>query len=191
MHFVLTTFFQCLITALRFRILKKHDKRTALTASVGFPQFVRRSLDAHMDSNGNINSWTFYNTSLPHVLLASLTDTLLPILPSLDDYMCLICTSIAFKPIRLNCSHLFCVRYVCFLVQYQERHLTITICWDAGVWPRCSELARLTVPCVERLQCYKQTDVSITKRFPTCMPSLTCPFSLFFSITRHRNDGVR
>ncbi|KAJ9106375.1 hypothetical protein QFC21_001521 [Naganishia friedmannii] len=94
------------------RILKKHDKRTALTASVGFPQFVRRSLDAHMDSSGNINSWTFYNTSLPHVLLASLTDTLLPILPSLDDYMCLICTSIAFKPIRLNCSHLFCVSYM-------------------------------------------------------------------------------
>ena len=32
------------------------------------------------------------------------------ILPSLDDYACLICTSIAFKPIRLNCGHLFCVR---------------------------------------------------------------------------------
>lgn len=88
---------------------------------MGFPQFVRRSLDAHMDSNGNINSWTFYNTSLPHVLLASLTDTLLPILPSLDDYMCLICTSIAFKPIRLNCSHLFCVRYVDGLLHLRER----------------------------------------------------------------------
>lgn len=32
------------------------------------------------------------------------------ILPSLDDYACLICTSIAFKPIRLGCGHLFCVR---------------------------------------------------------------------------------
>jgi hypothetical protein len=31
-------------------------------------------------------------------------------LPSLDDYACLICTSIAFKPIRLACGHLFCVR---------------------------------------------------------------------------------
>jgi hypothetical protein len=28
----------------------------------------------------------------------------------LDDYACLICTSIAFKPIRLACGHLFCVR---------------------------------------------------------------------------------
>ena len=32
------------------------------------------------------------------------------ILPSLDDYACLICTSIAFKPVRLSCGHLFCVR---------------------------------------------------------------------------------
>lgn len=35
---------------------------------------------------------------------------LLSILPSLDDYACLICTTIAFKPIRLDCGHLFCVR---------------------------------------------------------------------------------
>lgn len=92
------------------KILKKHDKRTALTASVGFPEFVRTSLDVRTDSNGNIKTWGFYNTSLPHVLLASLTETLLPILPSLDDYMCLICMSIAFKPIRLQCRHMFCVR---------------------------------------------------------------------------------
>ncbi|WVF67671.1 hypothetical protein IAT40_002430 [Kwoniella sp. CBS 6097] len=92
------------------KILKKHDKRTALTASAGFPSFVRSTLSAHVDKDGNVSTWTFYNTSLPHVLLASLTDTLLPILPSLDDYACLICTSIAFKPIRLGCGHLFCVR---------------------------------------------------------------------------------
>ncbi|WVR09317.1 hypothetical protein IAU60_006382 [Kwoniella sp. DSM 27419] len=92
------------------KILKKHDKRTALTASAGFPSFVRSTLSAHVDTAGNVSTWTFYNTSLPHVLLASLTSTLLPILPSLDDYACLICTSIAFKPIRLGCGHLFCVR---------------------------------------------------------------------------------
>ncbi|KAI9637719.1 uncharacterized protein MKK02DRAFT_43647 [Dioszegia hungarica] len=91
------------------KILKKHDKRTALTASTGFQSFVRSTLSA-VGTDGNITTWTFYNTSLPHVLLASLTDTLLPILPSLDDYACLICTSIAFKPIRLSCKHLFCVR---------------------------------------------------------------------------------
>ncbi|WWC93231.1 hypothetical protein V866_000064 [Kwoniella sp. B9012] len=92
------------------KILKKHDKRTALTALEGFPSFVQSTLSTRVDDNGNVSTWTFYNTSLPHILLASLTNTLLPILPSLDDYACLICTSIAFKPIRLGCGHLFCVR---------------------------------------------------------------------------------
>nr|XP_018261824.1 uncharacterized protein I303_06269 [Kwoniella dejecticola CBS 10117]OBR83982.1 hypothetical protein I303_06269 [Kwoniella dejecticola CBS 10117] len=92
------------------KILKKHDKRTALTASEGFPSFVKSTLSTYVDKDGNVSTWAFYNTSLPHILLASLTNTLLPILPSLDDYACLICTSIAFKPIRLGCGHLFCVR---------------------------------------------------------------------------------
>lgn len=60
------------------KILKKHDKRTALTASTGLAAFVRATLTAHVDVDGNMSTWTFYNTSLPHVLLASLTDTLLP-----------------------------------------------------------------------------------------------------------------
>lgn len=89
------------------KILKKHDKRTALTASRGFPEFVVSSLDAN---SGNVRTWTLFDSSLPHVLLSSLTSTLLPIIPSLEDYSCLICTSIAFKPIRLDCGHLFCVR---------------------------------------------------------------------------------
>ncbi|WWC90391.1 uncharacterized protein L201_005325 [Kwoniella dendrophila CBS 6074] len=105
----LKRFQQANILAAR-KILKKHDKRTALTALEGFPTFVRSTLSSHVDLNGNVSTWAFYNTSLPHILLASLTNTLLPILPSLDDYACLICTSIAFKPIRLNCGHLFCVR---------------------------------------------------------------------------------
>lgn len=100
------------------KILKKHDKRTALTASTGLASFVRSTLATHVDKHGNVSTWTFYNTSLPHVLLARMTETLLPILPSLDDFACLICMSIAFKPIRLACGHLFCVRC---LVKMQQR----------------------------------------------------------------------
>lgn len=50
--------------------------------------------------------------SFPHMLVLAVGDILLPIIPHIDDYECAICTSIAFKPIRLACSHLFCVRYV-------------------------------------------------------------------------------
>jgi len=144
---------------LNTRILKKHDKRTALTASTGFPQFVRSSLEAHVDPNGNVNTWAFYSTSLPHVLLTSLTETLLPILPSLEDYTCLICTSIAFKPIRLNCSHLFCVRYVSApTVRSFPRTLTRFLC--KGALRRCSVQAQRNVPCAGRILYSKPIDVS-------------------------------
>lgn len=48
--------------------------------------------------------------SLPHILVQAVGEILLPVIPSLDDYQCLICGDIAFKPIRLGCGHLFCVR---------------------------------------------------------------------------------
>jgi hypothetical protein len=47
---------------------------------------------------------------LPRILVQAIHETLLPLIPSIDDYSCLICTGIAFKPIRLACGHLFCVR---------------------------------------------------------------------------------
>ncbi|KAJ7025555.1 SPX domain-containing protein [Mycena alexandri] len=87
------------------KILKKHAKRTALPAT----------------DSSNTTSLALLpasDTSLPRILVQELGTTLLPIIPSLDDYACLICTSIAFKPIRLSCGHLFCVRC---LVKMQKR----------------------------------------------------------------------
>ncbi|KAG8762850.1 hypothetical protein FRC12_008814 [Ceratobasidium sp. 428] len=85
------------------KILKKHQKRTALPSAT--------SLSVLPISRSGAGD-------LPQMLITTLTETLLPILPSLDDYSCLICTSIAFKPIRLSCGHLFCVRC---LVKMQKR----------------------------------------------------------------------
>lgn len=113
------------------KILKKHDKRTALTASSGLAALVRGTISQHVSPDGSVSTWTFYNTSLPHVLLASLTDTLLPILPSLDDYACLICMSVAFKPIRLMCGHLFCVR--CLVKMQQRSKENCPLCRSATV----------------------------------------------------------
>lgn len=48
------------------------------------------------------------------------------ILPSLDDYVCLICMSIAFKPIRLSCGHLFCIR--CLVKMQQRRKEQCPLC---------------------------------------------------------------
>ncbi|KAJ6447872.1 hypothetical protein C8R45DRAFT_884436 [Mycena sanguinolenta] len=86
------------------KILKKHAKRTALPLTDSSNTTRLDLLPTHV--------------SLPRILVQELGTTLLPIIPSLEDYTCLICTSIAFKPIRLSCGHLFCVRC---LVKMQKR----------------------------------------------------------------------
>ncbi|GJN93259.1 hypothetical protein Rhopal_006306-T1 [Rhodotorula paludigena] len=110
------------------KILKKHDKRTALTASARFPKFIASEDATSMISTELIRSNDDGTQrpvltlpgfpSLPHVLLSTFTTTLLPIIPSLEDYECSICGDVAFKPIRLNCGHKFCVRC---LVKMQKR----------------------------------------------------------------------
>ncbi|KAE9385623.1 hypothetical protein BT96DRAFT_1006875 [Gymnopus androsaceus JB14] len=93
------------------KILKKHAKRTALPLPLGEDYFSREmALIPH--SNGSSFA------SLARVLVQALGETLIPIIPSVDDYSCIICTNIAFKPIRLGCGHLFCVRC---LVKMQKR----------------------------------------------------------------------
>lgn len=138
------------------KILKKHDKRTALTASSGLRNLVRQqessraaaasaaSFEMHVpelaasrgaESTGTLvapahgthpsfaallpsSTTGLLSESLPHILLSLLTTTLLPILPSVDDYSCAICTGLAWRPIRLDCGHLFCIRC---LVKLQKR----------------------------------------------------------------------
>ncbi|KAG8958668.1 hypothetical protein FRC03_008923 [Tulasnella sp. 419] len=98
------------------KILKKHEKRTSLPAT----------------STALVPSLTLQvtgGTSLPHVLLVLITNTLLPVIPAIDDYTCLICTSVAFKPIRLGCGHLFCVRCLAKMQKRKDpRHAHCPLC---------------------------------------------------------------
>ncbi|KAH7909420.1 SPX domain-containing protein [Hygrophoropsis aurantiaca] len=106
------------------KILKKHTKRTALP----LPPSIFGRWDGYFSSLPS--SATTHNPgedlalipqpsiSLPRLLVQAMGTKLLPIVPHIDDYACLICTSIAFKPIRLVCGHLFCVRC---LVKLQKR----------------------------------------------------------------------
>ncbi|KAF7760277.1 hypothetical protein Agabi119p4_10953 [Agaricus bisporus var. burnettii] len=92
------------------KILKKHTKRTALSLPLdGFSSNTPPQLALIPQTR---------SFSLPHALVQAIGETLLPIIPHLDDYSCLICTNLAFKPIRLDCGHLFCVRC---LVKMQKR----------------------------------------------------------------------
>lgn len=81
------------------KILKKHMKMTALPtdAFYSFAGVEGSALQSATSYNNSNFGWTFYTISLPRVLLARLTETLIPIIPSIDDYNCLICQEIAFK----------------------------------------------------------------------------------------------
>ncbi|EAU86763.2 RING-14 protein [Coprinopsis cinerea okayama7 len=100
------------------KILKKHTKRTALPLPSPFAQ-ARAAAAAQQLSLTPFLFGRLGTTSLPRTLVQAIGETLLPIIPHVDDYACLICTAIAFKPIRLSCGHLFCVRC---LVKMQKRN---------------------------------------------------------------------
>ncbi|THU89966.1 hypothetical protein K435DRAFT_864769 [Dendrothele bispora CBS 962.96] len=107
------------------KTLKKHAKWTALplpssTRSAGaltvlfpYPLYPSPPLDP-----GIVIIGTSVHSFLPRMLVQAIGETLLPIIPHIDDYSYVICTSIAFKPIRLGCGYLFRVRC---LVKMQKR----------------------------------------------------------------------
>ncbi|KAH6909921.1 RING-14 protein [Coprinopsis sp. MPI-PUGE-AT-0042] len=108
------------------KILKKHTKRTSLPLPSPFSSPTNTTsapastaLTTTTESSPFLLFSKFSTTSLPRMFVQAIGETLIPIIPHLDDYACLICTAIAFKPIRLSCGHLFCVRC---LVKMQKRN---------------------------------------------------------------------
>ncbi|KAG1720102.1 SPX domain-containing protein [Suillus lakei] len=91
------------------KILKKHTKRTALP----LPSYLLSLWNGPLPASPPPVELALLPqppASLPRLLVQAIGEILLPIVPHVDDYSCLICTSLAFKPIRLGCGHLFCVR---------------------------------------------------------------------------------
>ncbi|KAG0365723.1 SPX domain-containing protein [Gamsiella multidivaricata] len=94
------------------KILKKHDKRTNLTASSGFPKHLQNE--------------PFYTDNISKSLTYTIGNQLVSIIPQPDDYSCPICMSVAWKPIRLRCKHVFCVR--CLIKAQRKRMINCPVC---------------------------------------------------------------
>ncbi|EIN05532.1 hypothetical protein PUNSTDRAFT_137637 [Punctularia strigosozonata HHB-11173 SS5] len=91
---------------------------TPTTLAPYSPSGIDFSSSSQSPSYTIISSFPVHSASLPRTLVQAIGQELVPMIPQIDDYTCLICTSIAFKPIRLKCGHLFCVRC---LVKMQKR----------------------------------------------------------------------
>ncbi|KAF2459591.1 SPX domain-containing protein [Lineolata rhizophorae] len=110
------------------KILKKFDKRTALGARPGYDVGALLARD------------------VTQAVCAAVAQELLPAVPQLTDWLCPVCYAVAYRPIRLRCKHLFCIR--CVVVMQRTRTArcplcretcvleadTSTIDWELGRW---------------------------------------------------------
>lgn len=99
------------------KILKKFDKQTALDARISFPGFLGLG---SLTKCPLPESVPFLSHSLAKSICFVITERLLPVTPQIDDFLCPICLSVAFKPIRLDCTHVFCVRCLIQLQRARE-----------------------------------------------------------------------
>ncbi|TDZ19743.1 Transcriptional regulator of form adherence 3 [Colletotrichum orbiculare MAFF 240422] len=88
-----------------YKILKKFDKRTCLGVSKTFP------IQVHSDK--------LLAGSVAKDICAQMSTDLVSVVPQINDYLCPVCFSIAYRPVRLACQHVFCIRCV---VKIQRRN---------------------------------------------------------------------
>jgi len=53
---------------------------------------------------------------------AQMSQELVSVVPQLNDYLCPVCFSLAYLPIRLDCQHVFCIRCVIKIQRRKEKH---------------------------------------------------------------------
>ncbi|KAF7549214.1 hypothetical protein G7Z17_g6554 [Cylindrodendrum hubeiense] len=90
------------------KILKKFDKRTSLGISKAFPTAVH----SNKLLAGNV----------ARDVCAQMSQELVSVVPQLNDYLCPVCFSLAYLPIRLDCQHVFCIRCVVKIQRRKEKH---------------------------------------------------------------------
>ena len=60
--------------------------------------------------------------TMAKLMCAQLSNEILAIVPQLSDYTCPVCFSISYKPIRLRCGHVFCIRCMIVMQRSEQSH---------------------------------------------------------------------
>ncbi|KAK2812140.1 hypothetical protein FQN50_001497 [Emmonsiellopsis sp. PD_5] len=105
------------------KIIKKFDKRTALHARTFLPRLMSTEI--------------FLAETMAKAVCYTISEEVLPIIPQLDDYLCPICFSISFKPVRLRCNHVFCIR--CMVVMQRAKQNQCALCRQGVVMEATGE----------------------------------------------------
>lgn len=55
-------------------------------------------------------------------ICAQVSSELVSQVPQLNDYLCPVCFAIAYRPVRLSCQHVFCIRCIVKIQRRREKH---------------------------------------------------------------------
>ncbi|KAF2129813.1 hypothetical protein P153DRAFT_224707 [Dothidotthia symphoricarpi CBS 119687] len=104
------------------KILKKFDKRTALGVKSTFPRQVE---------------YPSFSEHLAKAVCAEVDTQILSHVPQIDDYSCPMCMEIKWRPVRLSCSHVFCIR--CLIVMQNNKQHNCPFCREKTVFDANSD----------------------------------------------------
>ncbi|KAM3589488.1 hypothetical protein VKS41_000350 [Umbelopsis sp. WA50703] len=124
------------------KILKKHDKRSGLHASSEFPMFMQKDL--------------FFSNGMLEMIYKIINTKLVSIIPQLDDYCCPVCYAVAWRPIRLSCEHVFCVRC---LIKAQRKGLSRCPVCRAEKAVTNADATNLDIPLQNFMQLYFKREI--------------------------------
>ncbi|KAG5941074.1 hypothetical protein E4U53_007477 [Claviceps sorghi] len=91
-----------------FKILKKFDKRTSLGVSKTF--------------HSTIQPEGFLSRDVAQDICAQMSQQLVTVVPQLNDYLCPVCFCVAYRPVRLHCQHVFCIRCIVKIQRRNEKY---------------------------------------------------------------------
>lgn len=92
------------------------DKQTALGVKTTFPRRI---------------SYPEFSQHLAKAVCAEVNTQILSNVPRLDDYSCPMCMEIKWRPVRLRCQHVFCIR--CLIVMQTNKQHKCPLCRERTV----------------------------------------------------------
>lgn len=104
------------------KILKKFDKRTALGVKQTFPRQVE---------------YPEFSEHLAKAVCAEVNTQILSSIPQIDDYSCPMCMEIKWRPVKLRCEHVFCIR--CLIVMQNNKQHNCPFCREPTVFDANSD----------------------------------------------------
>jgi hypothetical protein len=124
-------------------LLTEFDKRTALGVKQTFPRQVE---------------YPEFSEHLAKAVCAQVNSQILANIPQIDDYSCPMCMEIKWRPVKLGCGHVFCIR--CLIVMQNNKQHNCPFCRERTVTEANSGISTLRRKRLRRELMFDQTTLT-------------------------------